>query len=68
MNKVLFSGNLTFLIWVFLSEKCEGNSDLVDTSAASDDTQEAFSMTLPIFQKIEDLSNKLQVYNMAGHF
>lgn len=43
------------------SEKCEGNSDLVDTSVASDDTQEACSQTLPIFLKIEDLSNKLQI-------
>ncbi|KAH6762555.1 P-loop containing nucleoside triphosphate hydrolases superfamily protein, partial [Perilla frutescens var. hirtella] len=43
------------------SGKCEGNSDLVDTSIASDDTQEVSSQTLPIFLKIEDLSCKLQI-------
>ncbi|KAG8363814.1 hypothetical protein BUALT_Bualt19G0061400 [Buddleja alternifolia] len=39
-------------------------SDLVDTSGASDNTQEMCSyegQTLPIFQKIEDISNKVQV-------
>lgn len=43
---------------------CEGSSDLVETSVASDDSQAAFSHTLPIFRKIEGLSNKLQVYNL----
>ncbi|KAL8540830.1 hypothetical protein ACS0TY_002161 [Phlomoides rotata] len=45
------------------SGQCEGNSDSVDISAASDDTQEACSQsqTLPIFLKVEDLGNKLQV-------
>ncbi|KAL6499983.1 hypothetical protein OROGR_027893 [Orobanche gracilis] len=44
------------------SGKLESNSDLVDTSGASDDTHETCSykgQTLPIFQKIEDLSIKV---------
>ncbi|KAL6558032.1 Kinesin-like protein KIN-14S [Orobanche minor] len=46
------------------SGKLESSSDLVDTSGASDDTHETCSykgQTLPIFQKIEDLSIKVQV-------
>ncbi|KAI3445326.1 hypothetical protein Pfo_001991 [Paulownia fortunei] len=41
-----------------------GNSDLVDTSGASNETQDTCSyqgQTLPIFQKIEDLNNKVQI-------
>ncbi|GFQ02950.1 kinesin-4 [Phtheirospermum japonicum] len=46
------------------SGQLESSSDLVDTSGASDDTHETCSykdQTLPIFQKIENLSNKVQV-------
>ncbi|KAL7126422.1 hypothetical protein ABFS83_14G186100 [Erythranthe nasuta] len=42
----------------------EENSDIVDISGASDDTQETSiyqGQTLPIFLKIQDLSNKVQV-------
>ncbi|KAL0384819.1 UNVERIFIED_CONTAM: Kinesin-like protein KIN-14S [Sesamum radiatum] len=38
-----------------------GNSHAVDMSDASNDTQEIQGQTLPIFQKIEDLSNKVQI-------
>ncbi|CAA2961660.1 kinesin KIN-14S [Olea europaea subsp. europaea] len=41
----------------------EGNNDLINVSGASVDTQESCSyaeQTLPIFKKIEDLSNKVQ--------
>ncbi|KAL2254125.1 UNVERIFIED_CONTAM: Kinesin-like protein KIN-14S [Sesamum indicum] len=37
------------------------NSHVVDMSDASNDTQEIQGQTLPIFQKIEDLSNKVQI-------
>ncbi|KAL3631652.1 Kinesin-like protein KIN-14S [Castilleja foliolosa] len=46
------------------SGQLESSSDLVDTSGASDDTLETCSykgQTLPIFQKIKNLSNKVQV-------
>lgn len=52
------------LLIVLRSGQIEGNSDLVDISGASDDTQEICTnqvQTLPIFLKIEDLSNKVQV-------
>ncbi|KAL1546037.1 kinesin-like protein KIN-14S [Salvia divinorum] len=41
---------------------CEGNCNSVDTHASvtSDDSQEACSQSLPIFRKIESLTNKLQ--------
>ncbi|XP_042057095.1 kinesin-like protein KIN-14S isoform X1 [Salvia splendens] len=39
---------------------CEGNCDSVGAGVSSDDTQEACSQTLPIFRKIEGLSNRLQ--------
>ncbi|KAL9142691.1 hypothetical protein ABFS82_14G187300 [Erythranthe guttata] len=42
----------------------EENSDIVDISGASDDTRETSiyqGQTLPIFLKIQDLSNKVQV-------
>ncbi|KAK4427663.1 Kinesin-like protein KIN-14S [Sesamum alatum] len=38
-----------------------GNSHLVDMSDTSNDTQENLGQTLPIFQKIEDLSSKVQI-------
>ncbi|KAL6514854.1 hypothetical protein OROGR_020433 [Orobanche gracilis] len=46
------------------SGKLESSSDLMDTSGTSADTHETCSykgQTLPIFQKIEDLSIKVQV-------
>uniref|UniRef100_A0A5B7A4P9 Putative kinesin-3 n=1 Tax=Davidia involucrata TaxID=16924 RepID=A0A5B7A4P9_DAVIN len=44
-------------------EQVEGNSDLMDESNVSNETQEMCSdevQTLPILQKIEDLSNRVQ--------
>ncbi|KAL2514823.1 P-loop containing nucleoside triphosphate hydrolase superfamily protein [Forsythia ovata] len=45
----------------------EGNNDLINGSGASIDTQESClypAQTLPIFKKIEDLSNKVQTIRM----
>ncbi|KAL0357326.1 UNVERIFIED_CONTAM: Kinesin-like protein KIN-14S [Sesamum calycinum] len=50
---------------VTLSGRCTGqfggNSHVAEMSDASNDTQEIQGQTLPIFQKIEDLSNKVQI-------